>query len=54
MATAKLKSGETVDLPFEEMLEFIARNEHLIEKQSSSNPRPKRRPLQTSPDRKSA
>jgi len=54
MATAKLKSGETVDLPFDEMLEFIAKNEHLIEKQSSSNPRPKRRPLPTSSDIKSA
>ena len=46
MATTKLKTGEVITLPLEEMLEFIEENEHLIEKQISSNPRPKRRPLQ--------
>ena len=46
MATTKLKTGEVITLPLDKMLEFIEENEHLIEKQISSNPRPKRRPLQ--------
>jgi hypothetical protein len=39
MATAKLKTGETIELPFEEMLTFIVQNGDLIEKQQSQMPR---------------
>lgn len=43
MATAKLKTGETIELPFEEMLIFIAQNSELIQDQHSETPMPKRR-----------
>jgi hypothetical protein len=39
MAIAKLKTGETIELPFEEMLTFIVQNGDLIEKQQSQMPR---------------
>lgn len=39
MATAKLKTGETIELPFEEMQQFVAENPELIEKQPSQMPR---------------
>jgi hypothetical protein len=45
MATTKLKTGKVITLPFDEMLTFIARNEHLIENEKSTNPRPRRRLL---------
>jgi hypothetical protein len=35
MAIAKLKNGETIELPFEEMQRFVAENPELIEKQPS-------------------
>jgi hypothetical protein len=45
MAIAKLKTGETIELPFEEMLTFIAQNPDLIQEQHSETPLPKRRSL---------
>jgi hypothetical protein len=45
MAIAQLKTGETVELPFEEMLTFIAENPDLIQEQHSQRPMPKRRSL---------
>lgn len=43
MATAELKTGETIELPFEEMLTFVAQNSELIQEQHSETPMPKRR-----------
>ncbi|GAC1463924.1 MAG: hypothetical protein NVS2B14_06050 [Chamaesiphon sp.] len=45
MAIAKLKSGETIELPFDEMLDFVAEHSELIEKQKSDFPLPPRRQL---------
>jgi hypothetical protein len=45
MAIAKLKTGETVELPFEDMLTFIAQNPNLIQEQHSETPIPKRRSI---------
>lgn len=39
MAIAKLKTGETIELSFEEMQQFVAENPELIEKQPSQMPR---------------
>jgi hypothetical protein len=39
MTIAKLKTGEMVELPFEEMQQFVAENPELIEKQQSQLPR---------------
>ena len=39
MATALLKTGETVKLPFEQMQQFVAEHPELIEKQHSEMPR---------------
>ncbi|NJM74672.1 MAG: hypothetical protein HC852_01595 [Acaryochloridaceae cyanobacterium RU_4_10] len=39
MATARLKTGETIEKPFEEMQQFVAENPELIEKQPSQMPR---------------
>jgi hypothetical protein len=39
MAVAKLKTGETINLPFEEMQKFVADHPELIEKQQSELPR---------------
>jgi len=36
---AKLKTGEIVELPFEDMLNYIDENRHLIEKQPPKLPR---------------
>ena len=43
MATAKLKNGQTLELPFEEMLDFIALNPEQVEPQKSEKPMPRRR-----------
>ncbi len=45
MAIAKLKNGETVELPFDEMLTFITQNADLIQEQHSETPMPKRRSI---------
>lgn len=45
MAIAKLKNGETIELPFEEMLTFIAQNPEQIQEQTSDRTMPKRRSL---------
>jgi hypothetical protein len=45
MAITMLKTGETIELPFEEMLTFIAENPDLIQEQHSQRPMPKRRSL---------
>jgi hypothetical protein len=45
MAIAKLKTGETIELPFEEMLTFIAQNADSIQEQHSETPMPKRRSI---------
>jgi hypothetical protein len=42
MTIAKLKTGETVELPFEKMLTFIAQNPDFIQEQHSETPMPKR------------
>jgi hypothetical protein len=31
MATALLKTGETIELPFEEMLNFVIHNQQLVQ-----------------------
>lgn len=43
MATAKLKNGKTLELPFEEMLDFVALNPGEVEPQKSEKPMPRRR-----------
>lgn len=43
MASIKLKTGRTLELPFQEALEFIAKNPDLVEDQLSEIPVPKRR-----------
>ena len=43
MATAKLKNGQALELPFDEMLDFMVRNPELLEPQKSKEPMPKRR-----------
>ncbi len=43
MAIAKLKTGETIELPFAEMQKFLAENPELLEKQQSKLPRNRRR-----------
>jgi hypothetical protein len=45
MATAKLRTGEMVEMPFEEMLTFVAQNPDLIQEQHSEVPMPKRRSM---------
>ena len=44
MATTKLKNGEIVTLPFEEMIEYVSKNKDQIEGVERVNPTPKRRP----------
>lgn len=39
MATALLKTGETIELPFAQMQQFVAEHPELIEKQPSEMPR---------------
>jgi hypothetical protein len=46
MVIAKLKTGEIVELPLNEMLVFIAEYSNLIQIQHSEIPMPKRRSLQ--------
>jgi hypothetical protein len=43
MAIAKLKNGETLELPFEEMIDYIAQNPDAIQGQYSEVTMPKRR-----------
>ena len=45
MATTKLKDGETVTLPFEEMIRYVSENKDHIEGVEPKNPTPKRKPL---------
>lgn len=42
-AKALLKTGETVELPFEEMVEYVTRHPELIQEQEFENPLPPRR-----------
>ena len=44
MATTKLKDGETVTLPFEEMIRYVSENKDHIEGVEPKNPTPKRKP----------
>jgi hypothetical protein len=46
MATAKLKTGETIELPFEAMLNFIVQNPDSIQEKYSEVQMPKRRSQQ--------
>lgn len=43
MTKAKLKNGQTLDLPFEEMLDFIALHSDQVEAQKSEKAMPRRR-----------
>lgn len=43
MAKILLKTGETVELPFHEALEYIVANADRIQPQASDSPMPKRR-----------
>ena len=42
MATVLLKNGQTLELPFEEMLVFLQENHNLVQEQVSERPRRKR------------
>ncbi len=42
-ATALLKSGETIELPFDQMVDFVVRNCDLIQEQPIEKPLPPRR-----------
>lgn len=52
MATALLKSGEIIELPFDQMVDFVVRNCDLIQEQPIEKPLPPRRskqqPVETS------
>ncbi len=39
MSTVKLKTGETIELPFAKMQQFVAEHPELIEKQQSEFPK---------------
>lgn len=43
MATAKLKNGQVLELPLEDMLDFIVVNSDQVEPQKSEKPMPRRR-----------
>ena len=43
MPTALLKSGETIELPFDEMVDFVVRNPDLIQEQQFEKLLPPRR-----------
>jgi hypothetical protein len=47
MAIAKMKTGEIVEMPFDDMLDFVAQNPDLIQEQLSDVPMPKRRSTMT-------
>lgn len=46
MATALRKSGETIELPFDQMVDYIVRNYDLIQEQQMEKPLPPRRSKQ--------
>ena len=43
MAKALLKTGETIELPFDEMVDFVVRNPDLIQSQQFEKTLPPRR-----------
>lgn len=43
MAKALLKTGETIELPFDEMVDFVVRNPDLIQEQQFEKTLPPRR-----------
>lgn len=42
-ATTLLKSGEIIELPFDQMVDFVVRNYDLIQEQPMEKPLPPRR-----------